>query len=114
MCRFISFFHRPDNGDVAVYDLTSHGNTEQHLNLNLNLWREGHWLPDGNLGCRTDKDRTSSEKCNERILARYGNFWNFYSWCIKQNVICSGGLDLSGCDLSKVKIPTKFKNKIIY
>ena len=31
MCKFISFLHRPDNGDVAVYDLTSHSNTQRWL-----------------------------------------------------------------------------------
>jgi len=34
MCRFISFFHRPDNGDVVVHDLSSHSNTEKKLKLN--------------------------------------------------------------------------------
>ena len=56
MCEFISFFHRPDNGDIAVSDLESHGNTEEKLGLNKKLWCEGHYLPDGKVVCRVNTD----------------------------------------------------------
>ena len=78
MCQFISFFHRPDNGDIGVYDVTSHGKTEEHLKLNKNLWREGHWLPGGELICRVlPEDKTTAEECADRMLNRFKKFDDF-------------------------------------
>ena len=68
MCQFISFFHRPDNGDIVVNDLSSHSNTESKLKLNLNLWREGHYLPDGNIKCRvSNDDKHNQSYCNNKL-----------------------------------------------
>ena len=39
MCRFISFHHRPDNGDIAVSDLNSHSKSEKKLKLNSEVKR---------------------------------------------------------------------------
>ena len=112
MCQFISFLHRPDNGDIAVWDLTSHSNTQEKLELYEPLWCEGHYTPDGDIECRvTDKNRTTQEECAERLRNRFPTFYDFLDWVLMKEI--GGGLDLSGCDLSKVKIPEKFKNKII-
>jgi uncharacterized protein YjbI with pentapeptide repeats len=107
MCRFISFFHNPFNGDIAVHNLNSHLETESALKLNKKIWREGHYLPDGTIECRLDyNDHISSEECNVRLKSKFDTFLDFFNWCMKQ--VCkdgsfSGSLDLSGCDLSKVK-----------
>ena len=63
MCRLISFLHRPDNGDIAVYDLTSHSATQKKLNLSEPLWCEGHYLVNGEIVCRVmDKNRKTTIK----------------------------------------------------
>jgi hypothetical protein len=102
MCQFISFFHRPDNGDIEVYDLTSHNNTQSHLQLNEQLWREGHYLPNNEAVCRvSDTDKVSEAECTERLLAKYPTFWDFWNFVCTKEV--TGDVDLRGCDLSKVK-----------
>jgi hypothetical protein len=132
MCQFISFLYRPDNGDVAVYDLTSHSNTQDKLGLKEPLWCEGHYLPNGEIVCRvTDKNGAKGSECAERLKGRYLSFYDFLEFALKQEIgggldlrgcdlskvkswpkEIGGGLDLSGCDLSKVKIPEYLKNKI--
>ena len=49
MCEFISFFHLPDTGEIKVWDLESHGNTEKKLELDMKKWREGHYTPKGRI-----------------------------------------------------------------
>ena len=97
MCEFISFFHNPINGDIKVYDLTSHEKTKQKLELNENIWREGHYLPDGTIEARVaDVDRATKDDCNERIRNRWPTFVSFLGWIFKQNIDFSGSLDLNG------------------
>ena len=85
MCQFISFFHRPDNGDIAVAVLDGHSETQEKLKLNENIWREGHYLPNGDVECRvTDADKTTQEECNERLRSRFPTFLEFFVWCMKK------------------------------
>jgi len=49
MCEFASFFYNPKTGEIKVWDLTSHGNTEKALGLDLSVWGEGHYRPDGDI-----------------------------------------------------------------
>jgi len=107
MCRFISFFHNPINGDIAVYDLTSHSKTQEKLKLNEKIWREGHYIPkDNTIECRvTDSDRTSQEECNERLRSKYPTWKDFYKMAIKKDVVYSESIDLRGCDSSGVALP---------
>ena len=95
MCQFISFFHRPDNGDIAVYDLQSHGNTEEHLKLNKNLWAEGHYTPKGELILRQDGNHDQLE-IETRFKNRFPNFVAFAIWCFRQEITGIEWLDLSG------------------
>ena len=102
MCKLTSFWHRPDNGDVAVLKLEHHDETYKGLNLNK-LWREGHYLPDGKIEARVqDEDRLTQEECNERIRKRWPTFISFLKWCWTQPGVLNadgsygGGLDLSG------------------
>jgi len=84
MCQFISFMHRPDNGDVFIYDLSSHSETESKLE-NKPLWREGHYLPDGELICRVNPDeKTTEAECVERMKNRFPTFASFFHWCMKE------------------------------
>ena len=109
MCQFISFFHRPDTGDIAVYDVTSHAKTEEHLSLNKNLWREGHWLPDGELVCRVLlEDKSTAEECADRMKDKYPAFIDFFEWIFDgtKKITASDPditINLRGCDLSKLK-----------
>jgi hypothetical protein len=104
MCKMASFWHNPINGDVAVYDLCGHSETKEHLKLNENLWREGHYLPSGEIECRvTDVDRITMADCNERLRNRFPTFKEFLSWALTQSV--SGSLYLNGCDLKGITLP---------
>ena len=102
MCQFISFFHRPDTGDIAVWDLNSHSNTGKHLKLNLNLWCEGHYLPDGTIEARIhDKIRESQKECEDRIKTKFPTFLDFLNWCFKQDINIVTSLDLSSLTNAK-------------
>lgn len=111
MCRLVSFLHRPDNGDIAVYDLTSHSETQKKLNLQEPLWCEGHYLPSGEIECRvTDKNRKTKEECEERLRNRFPTFSDFFVWAISQDeIISSDGFDLRGLTSlpSGVKFPAE-------
>jgi hypothetical protein len=133
MCEFISFLHRPDNGDIAVYDLTSHSNTQEKLGLKEPLWCEGHYTPNGEILCRvTPSSKITEQECNDRLRNRYPSFYDFLDFVLTQEIGGSldlrgcdlskvkawpekigGSLYLRGCDLSKIKIPASLKNKII-
>ena len=87
MCKFISFLHRPDNGDIAVWDLNSHSNTQNKLNLREPLWCEGHYLPDGEIVCRVhDMSRAACDECGERLRNKFPSFGSFANWCFSQNI----------------------------
>ena len=61
MCQFASFFHNPVTQEIKVAVLDSHGETEKQLNLDPTIWREGHYLPAGEIELRlTDDDRVDS------------------------------------------------------
>jgi len=105
MCQLISFFHRPDNGDISVAVLDDHSVTQKQLNLNENLWREGHYLPDGTIECRViDADRKTQKECNERMRSRFPTFISFFNWCIEkteQTEKFGGSLGLNGLTSAK-------------
>jgi len=98
MCRFISFWHNPDTGDIKVQDLTGHSETAEALGLADKVWREGHYLPDGTVECRVlDTDRKTSKECEDRILSKWPTFIEFWKMCIEKGGVVSGHLDLSDC-----------------
>jgi hypothetical protein len=112
MCQFISFFHRPDNGDVAVFNLESHSDTQAKLELNEKLWREGHYLPNGTIVCRVaPADKITEQECSERLKNHYPSFVEFFNWSMGEtckNGIYSGYLDLSSLtSAAGLKLPTK-------
>ena len=93
-----SFLYRPDTGDIVVYDLTGHGGTQKKLGLREPLWCEGHYLPSGEIKCRTpDKNKEIEEKNEEHIRNRFPTFISFFMWAIaKDDIISSDGFDLRG------------------
>ena len=110
MCEFISFLHRPDNGDIFIYNLTSHSNTEEKVK-EKNLWREGHYLPDGTVECRVqDSDRISKEECNERLRSRFPTFIDFANYCFSKKPTGIKWLDLSSLTSAQgLKLPNGIK-----
>ena len=109
MCRFISFFHKPDadgKPEIAVWDLNSHGETEEHLKLNTKLWQEAHYEPNGNLELRyNDNFKLDKKEYEEIFKNRFVNFSYFLNHCLK-HWNNSGYLDLRGCDLKGITLPT--------
>ena len=107
MCQFISFFHNPATGRIKIHDLMSHHETSKALKLDLDKWREGHYLKDGTIECRVvDTDKYDQDYCDERLRAKHPTFKDFLVWCLKQvGDNYRGSLDLSHCDLKGVEIP---------
>ena len=107
MCQFISFFHNPATGKIKVHDLTSHHKTSEALGLDLDKWREGHYLKGGTVECRViETDKHDRTYCDERLRRKYPTFKNFLVWCLNQvGDYYLGTLDLRGCDLKGVEIP---------
>ncbi|MDD5220549.1 MAG: hypothetical protein PHV11_08290, partial [Candidatus Bipolaricaulis sp.] len=100
MCQFISFFHNPKTGEIKVHDLNSHSNTSDALNLNLNYWREGHYLPNGKIIARVlSTDFQTEKQATFKIRENFPEFKDFFVWSLKQigtEKQFSDSLDLSG------------------
>ena len=116
MCRMASFFHRPDNGDVVVHDLTAHGETEKALKLNVKLWCEGHYAPDGEVEARVPEGSgVTAAECAERIKTRWPRFVDFFNWALEQTGQTKeykGYLDLRGLtSAEREKVLAGWKNK---
>ena len=105
MCEFASFFHCITNGEVAVYDLESHGNTEQKLNLNKNIWREGHYLSTGEFELRyNNEDRIDKVEYKTAFRNKFPTFVIFLNWALKEivkNGKLDGSLNLRGLTSAK-------------
>ena len=100
MCQFASFFHNPLNGGIKVAVLDSHGETEKKLSLSSNIWREGHYLPNGKIELRlTDDDRVDKIEYESAFRGRFPTFISFLNWAIKEmgaERLYGGSLDLHG------------------
>ena len=110
MCQFASFLFKPDTMVVKVYDVTSHHATADHFNLDVgkkpNRWREGHYLPNGEVACRVlDVDDFACAECRSAILSRWPTFAAFSVWAHARAVIASENIYVRGCDLKGVKLP---------
>jgi hypothetical protein len=94
-----SFLHNPKTGEIRVWDLNSHSETEKHFGGQSPQWREGHYLPTGEAECRVvAEDRITMKECNARFLARFPTFWDFFNWALKESghIEKCGYLDLGG------------------
>ena len=117
MCEFASFFHNPKTGEIKVWDLMSHGNTEEKLKLDLNVWREGHYKPSGEVVCRVteeDEKKSYTEKyCTEMLKQKLPTFNAFLKYALlRLPKKYEGSLNVRGCDLKGVEIPEKYKSKL--
>ena len=90
-----------------MFDITSHGETEKELNLNVKLWHDGHYLPDGSVECRLPDDKKDISM-EAYVKERWPTFVEFYLWALAQHgqdKHYKGWLDLS----SLTTIPDGFK-----
>ena len=110
MCRFISFFHKPDTDgkpEIAIWNLNGHGETEKHLKLDNKVWQEGHYAPGGELELRyNDNFRKDKEEYTDSFKSRFPDFKSFLNWCLDGSKEINGWLDLRGCDLKGITLPT--------
>ena len=118
MCRMASFLFNPKTLAVKVADLESHSNTAKILNLSdgpkPNGWREGHYLPTGEIVCNVlDVDSHTKSECESSIKAQWPSFIKFLNWAFTEKPVIDvlkkggGGLDLSGLTSAKdLKLPT--------
>ena len=118
MCRLASFFHKSDvtSTDVAVSNLASHDATEKALKLNRALWFEGHYLPNGTIEARVPPEaHVTADECVARIRKRWMRFADFFMWALRetsQTKSFNGSLDLRGCDLKAVTLPTSISGSL--
>ena len=110
MCQFASGFFKPDTMEVKIADLNSHSETARILGLiddeTPNAWREFHYVPTGEIQCRTlPQDQHSRRECEDAVRARWPRFVEFLNWCFGEDSYIGGSLDLRGCDLKGVKLP---------
>ena len=117
MCQFASFFFRCEPWAVRVADLNSHGNTQEGLGLRdtprPDGWREGHWLPAGELVCRVlEGDSLTAAEARNAMLAQWPTFVAFLMWAVGQPEYVPNSLDLHGCDLKGVTLPKNLRDKV--
>ena len=84
MCQYASFFHNPLTGEVQVSVLDSHGETEKKLNLDPEIWQDGHYLPNGEFQLRL----TGDEKIDK--VEYEEKFRNLFVLSIKVSLLLFG------------------------
>ena len=114
MCRFISFFHDPKTGDIAISDMNSHGDTEKALKLNLKVWREAHYTPGGDIELRFNPEDERPENYEEHFKKRFPTFASFFNYCIMttgQEREFGGSLYLNGLTSAERRIAEEARRK---
>lgn len=106
MCKLISYFTNPASEQVRVLKLDDHSGTAKELGLRdtekPNGWREGHYLPDGEVECRTlDVDKRTSSELVASVKARWPRFVDFLSWCLENGAEVPEAMDLNGLKSAK-------------
>ena len=84
MCQFASLLFHVPSLEFAVSNLLSHSKTFEALNLSEQQgWREAHYLPSGEIGCRTiDGDSVSPEAAAKVLREQFPTFPGFLSWAL--------------------------------
>jgi hypothetical protein len=105
-----SYIYKHDESlglQIKVWKLDGHGETQQHYPecTEAAKWYEGHYLPNGEISCRTPDGVNAAAQ--EAVKNRWPTYSAFVQWCLTQDIDTSGSLNLSGCDLKGVKLPTK-------
>ena len=90
MCEMASFIFRPvEDFPVKVWVLDDHSATREHFGVKdtpaRDDWREGHYLPSGEIACRVlAGDTLSARECNSAVKARWGTFIKFLNWAFEE------------------------------
>jgi len=84
VCQFASLLFHVPSLEFAVSNLLSHSKTFEALNLSEQQgWREAHYLPSGEIGCRTiDGDSVSPEAAAKVLREQFPTFPGFLSWAL--------------------------------
>ena len=107
MCQLASFKHNPGTLEIRVADLCSHGDTETLLGIRPDSeqpdqWRDGHYLPDGTIECRTvEGDSHASAQCEKHLRKRFPTYRQFLRWACKQPAVKVRNAELIAMKLSK-------------
>jgi hypothetical protein len=114
MCQYASFFHNPVTKEVKVKVLDSHGETEKALKLDPKIWREGHYLPGGEIELRlTDDDRVNKDEYMTAFKNRFPTLRSFMLWA-NQFDVTVGSLNLGGLTSAKDLVLPKDFNGSLY
>ena len=78
MCKLASFLYRKSEAsglEICLDDVVSHSNTQaNHPDKTERAgWYEGHYLPSGEIECRTPDGRDN--EAEEKLRDRYPTFW---------------------------------------
>jgi len=102
MCHFASFVYHPGTMAVRVAVLDEHEKTLTQLGLQDDrhggAWREGHYLPDETIQCRTlpGVDPVTSAEAEATIRERWPTFADFILWAYGEASELPTKIDLSG------------------
>jgi hypothetical protein len=111
MCQLASFLYKHDETglELAVYDLVSHSNTQEHTGKTEKMgWFEGHYTPKNEIECRTPEGRDT--EAEDKLRELYPNFIKFFNrYCPNE---FNGYLYLSGCYLNGIKLPKTVKGSL--
>ena len=102
MCKFVSLLFHVPSLDFAVSNLLSHSKTFEALNLSEQQgWREAHYLPSGEIGCRTiDGDSISSETAAGVLREQFPTFPGFLSWAFSHGASLEDREEEGGCTVA--------------
>ena len=87
MCRFASFKFQP----IKSMPIRVNGSMDSHHEIpgddttNRNGWREGHYLPSGEIECRAlETDTLTGEESAEIITSGFPSFATFFAWALTE------------------------------
>jgi len=102
MCKFASLLFHVPSLDLAVSNLLSHSKTFEALNLSEQQgWREAHYLPSGEIGCRTiDGDSVSPETAAGVLREQFPAFPGFLSWALSHGASLEYREKEGGCTVA--------------
>ena len=102
MCQFASLLFRVPSLEFAVSNLLSHSKTFEALNLSEQQgWREAHYLPSGEIGCRTiDGDSVSPEAAAKVLREQFPTFPGFLSWALSHGASLEDREKEGGCTVA--------------
>jgi len=102
MCQFASLLFHVPSLEFAVSNLLSHSKTFEALDLSEQQgWREAHYLPSGEIGCRTiDGDSVSPETAAGVLREQFPTFPGFLSWALSHGASLEDRENEGGCTVA--------------